>query len=171
MAPGIPVALALLAGAPAAADYGPEVAAPPQESAKPSEPSCAEQAIAHPNAIVVCAQRPQGYRINRDIMEAKREKQRQDSGRPTKPGTLTDNSCKMVGPMGCRGYAGINVIGAALTAAEMAARISRGQEIGSMFVTDPQKSEYEFYAEAKKRREAEEAAAAAAAKTQGTAGP
>jgi hypothetical protein len=58
---------------------------------------------------------------------------------------------------------------AALTAAEMAKRLSQGKEVGSMFKTDPQPTEYQLYLEAKERREAEEAdkagkAAAAAAK-------
>jgi hypothetical protein len=58
----------------------------------------------------------------------------------------------------------INLLAAAATAAEMADRLSKGQEIGSMFVTDPQPSEYQLYLEAKKEREAKEAAKAAKAK-------
>jgi hypothetical protein len=180
---GLWVAAALLADPPAVAaanappttqvaDHGADVVAEPSEpQASTAEPNCAAQAVANPNAIVVCAQRPQGYRLNRDVMEAKRDKRRQDAGRPTRPGTMTDNSCEMVGPMGCRGMIGINVLAAAATAAEMAARISRGEEIGSMFVTDPQKSEYELYVEAKRRREAAEAEAAAKAKTKATVEP
>ena len=60
----------------------------------------------------------------------------------------------------------INMIAAAATLAQMADRLSKGQEIGSMFVTDPQESEYQYYVEAKKAREAKEAAAAAKAKAQ-----
>ena len=71
------------------------------------------------------------------------------------------NSCA-VGPAGCQ-YAGINLLGAALTAAQMAERAAKGQEIGSMFQTDPHPTEYQLYVEAKKRREAKEAAAAAKA--------
>jgi hypothetical protein len=44
-----------------------------------------------------------------------------------------------------------------MTAAEMAKRLSKGQEVGSMFKTDPQPSEYQLYLEAKHRREAKEA--------------
>jgi hypothetical protein len=65
--------------------------------------------------------------------------------------------------MGCGPQAGINLIGAALTAAEIASRLAKGQEVGSMFVTDPHRSEYQLYLEAKKRREDKEAAAAAKA--------
>ena len=60
--------------------------------------------------------------------------------------------------------AGINLIGVALTAAQMAERLAKGKEIGSMFVTDPHPSEYQLYVEAKKRREAEEEEKAAAKK-------
>jgi hypothetical protein len=54
----------------------------------------------------------------------------------------------------------------------MAARLSKGQEIGSMFRTTPEMSEYELYQEAKRAREAKEAdaAAAAAARAKGAAG-
>lgn len=176
---GMSVAIALLAGAPApagadeatATTEGPPAAASAPTEQKSEEPNCAAQAVANPNAIVVCAQRPQGYRLNRDVMEANRDKRRQDAGRPTRPGTMTDNSCEMVGPMGCRGMIGINILSAAATAAEMAARLSKGEEIGSMFVTDPQKSEYELYVEAKRRREAAEAQAATKAKTKATVEP
>ena len=59
--------------------------------------------------------------------------------------------------------AGINLIGMALTAAEMAKRVASGQEIGSMFQTDPTMSEYQIYQIEKQRREVEEAQAAAEA--------
>jgi hypothetical protein len=111
--------------------------------------------------IVVCTQRPQGYRIDPDIMEAKRELH--SGGRPVKPGTAPPPDCATVGPLPCA-MAGINLIGAALTAAEMARRLAKGEEIGSMFKTDPQPNEYELYKMAKARREADEAEQAAAKK-------
>jgi hypothetical protein len=46
----------------------------------------------------------------------------------------------------------------------MADRLSKGQEIGSMFETTPAKGEYQLYLEAKKEREAAEADKAAKAK-------
>jgi hypothetical protein len=52
--------------------------------------------------------------------------------------------------------AGINLVAAAATAAEMAKRLATGEEIGSMFVTDPHPSEYQLYLYAKARREADE---------------
>jgi hypothetical protein len=47
----------------------------------------------------------------------------------------------------------VNLLAVALTAAQMAERLSKGQEIGSMFRTDPQMSEYEYYQLAKAERE------------------
>jgi hypothetical protein len=111
--------------------------------------------------IVICTQRPQGYRLNPDVMEAKRETH--SSSRPVRPGFKAVPDCASVGPFPCVS-AGIPIIGAALTAAEMAKRIAEGKEVGSMFVTDPHPSEYQLYQMAKARREAEEAEKAALAK-------
>ena len=77
--------------------------------------------------------------------------------RPKPPERFVDTSCRSVGPMGCGPPAGINLIGAALTAAEMAKRLAAGKEIGSMFVTDPNPTEYQLYQMAKHEREAREA--------------
>jgi uncharacterized membrane protein YqiK len=55
----------------------------------------------------------------------------------------------------------INLLAAAATLGEMADRLSKGQEVGSMFVTDPHPSEYQLYLEAKREREAKEAEAKA----------
>jgi hypothetical protein len=70
----------------------------------------------------------------------------------------------VVGPAGCITAPGINLLAAALTAAEMADRISKGEEIGSMFMTTPTPTEYDLYVEAKRQREAEESEKAAKAK-------
>jgi len=58
--------------------------------------------------------------------------------------------------MGCRGQTGINLLAAGMTLAKMADRLSRGQEIGSMVITDPHPSEYQLYRDAKATREAQE---------------
>ena len=111
--------------------------------------------------IVICAERPQGYRLNPDVMEAKREVR--SGGRPPRPSTETPPpDCRTVGPTPCLN-AGINLLAAAGTAAEMARRIAAGQEVGSMFLTDPHPDEYHLYLMAKARREAEEAETAAKA--------
>ena len=120
-------------------------------------------ANAQPGEIVVCGKRPEGFRIDPDVLAAKRAMH--GGGRPRRPDRMVDRSCAVVGAAGCIGAnPGINLIGAALTAAEIAARLSRGQEIGSLFITDPTPSEYQLYQEAKRDREAKEAEAAAIAK-------
>jgi hypothetical protein len=67
------------------------------------------------------------------------------------------NNCSTVGPMGCRGVPTIDLLAAAVTAGKIADRLSKGQEIGSIFITDPHPSEYQLYLEAKKAREEKEA--------------
>lgn len=168
MPAGLPVALALLAQAASPASdtaYGP--AAPPAVvvSAQPAKPPAGDCSTARPDPnsreIVICAQRTDGYRLNRDVMEARREMK--NGSRPHNPHeTVRPNDCATVGPMGCRGGPTINLMAAALTAAEMARRAAKGEEIGSMFKTTPASTEYELYLQAKKRREAEELAKAAA---------
>ena len=65
--------------------------------------------------------------------------------------------------MGCRGSPTINLLAAAARSPN-GQRLAKGQEIGSMFKTEPTPSEYQLYREAKKEREAKEAEAAAKAK-------
>jgi hypothetical protein len=184
---GLPVAIALLApaatlpiaaaqptaaqttaAAPASAaaassTYGPAApVAARKASPKPAEDSCAApQAAANARDIVICAQRPNGYRLNPDVMEARREIH--SGGRPHNPHeSFRPHDCG-IGPAPCM-TPGINLIGAALVAAEMASRLAKGEEIGSMFKTTPSPTEYQLYLEAKHAREAKEAEAAAKAK-------
>jgi hypothetical protein len=143
--------------------YGPVRADPPKPAASvPLAESCATAAATgNTRDIVICAQRPEGYRINSDVMEAKREIH--SSGPPRYPHeTFRTRDCGTVGPMPCFD-AGINIVGAAMTAVAMIERLAKGQEIGSMFVTDPHPDEYQLYRLAKQRREAKEAAEALAA--------
>jgi hypothetical protein len=183
MPAGLPAALVLLAqaaGAAVPADappaiYGPAAPAVPKPAAAPAKPAetCPTPALAgNSQEIVICAEKPQGYRINPDVLKARREKR--SGGRPTRPGPIAmkDNSCTVVGTAPCMGvFTGINLLAAAATLAEMGDRLSKGEEIGSMFVTDPQPSEYQLYLEAKREREAKEAekAKAAAAKAKAAA--
>ena len=162
-APSAPAAAPPPAASEATSVYGPDYKPPkpePRIVVTPApDPVC--QSREQQGQIVICAPRPQGYRLNPDVMEARREKR---SGEGTKPPEYRtrDNSCATVGPMGCFN-AGINLLAAAATAAEMAKRIAEGKEIGSMFVTDPHPDEYQLYLMAKTRREAREAEEAAAA--------
>ena len=173
MLAALSVAIAMLAEGVGEAPANPPPAAPPA-AAQPAaavQPAAAAQPAtidrcpklppdAHPGEIVVCGQKPQGFRIDPDVLEASRGKH--GGGRHKRPERLGDTSCAVVGPAGCIGAgAGINLIGAALTAAQMAERLAKGQEIGSMFRTTPEESEYELYKDAKREREAKEAEAAA----------
>jgi len=168
---GLSVALAIAAPAAAGAAAPPSATvAPAAPVASPTDPCAAPAPEPETGEILVCGERPQGYRIDPDIIEAKRLKRSRSAGRPIRPGpgAVKDTSRCAVGPEGCQS-AGINLVGAAVTAAQMAERLARGQGIGSMFVTDPQLSEYQLYVIAKRAREAREAeekakAAAAAAK-------
>ena len=156
---GLP--LALFAQAVAAS---PATPTPPAASVKPAERDCApQQPSANPNEIVVCAVKPQGYRIDPDLMEARRQKKQGAAGRPKSPHeSYADHSCATVGPMGCRGGPTINLLAAGLVAAEIAGRVAKGEEVGSIFKTTPEPTEYQLYLEAKQRREAKEEAEAAA---------
>ena len=58
----------------------------------------------------------------------------------------------------------VNLLAAALTLATIAQKAAKGENVGQMFVTDPQLSEYELYKLAKSEREAKEAADVTAAK-------
>jgi hypothetical protein len=168
MPAGLPIAFLLLAqAATAAPGYGPSAPDPPKATAAPAGDSgrdCMAQ-NKDPNAkqIVICAPKPQGYRLPPDIVEARRLKKQGETVGPKNPHeTFADHSCATVGPMGCRGTPAINLVAVAAVAAEMSARMAKGQEVGSMFETTPTSSEYQYYLEAKKRREEKEAQAAAA---------
>ena len=172
MPAGLSVALALsvqAATAPSPA-YGPAsttAAAPAAAPVKEAQRECTTPAVPDPNSreIVVCALRPQGYRLDPDVLEARRLKKKGEAGRPHNPHeTYADHSCATVGPMGCRGQPTIDIFTAAAALATMAQRLSKGQEIGSMFQTQPTSSEYQLYLEAKRQREETEAEKAAKAK-------
>lgn len=126
---------------------------PAPRAASAAVPDCPRQG-SDSQTIVICTERPQGYRLDPDVMEAKRLKR--NPGPPVRPGGRTIPDCRNVGPQPCQ-TAGINLIGAALTAAQMAERLAKGQEVGSMFQTDPTMSEYQLYEAAKAKREAQEA--------------
>jgi hypothetical protein len=155
---GLSVALVSLAQAASAAPATPPAAA----AAKPPEQDCRNlPPTPDSRSIVVCAPKPQGYRIDPDVIEAHREHRNQSGPKPRE--TMKQNDCATVGPMGCRFQPTVDFVSAAAALAKMAATISQGGNVGKMFVTTPELSEYQLYVEAKKRREAKEAQAAAAA--------
>jgi len=164
MAVALPVAFLLLAEG---AAYGPDAPAPPKvATAKPAGDPCATQTpSATTRDIVICAQRPNGYRLNPDVMEARKEKREANAGRLKTPSEKAQVSGGCVGPNSCV-PTGPNLLAVAIGAATMAKRLAEGKEIGSMFETTPQPDEYHLYLAAKQRREereAEERAAALAA--------
>src|SRR5215210_7790938 len=100
MPAGLPVAIALLVAAPGVAaappapspSYGPP-APPPPAPKPPVKRAGAGCATPTPKAdtreIVVCAERPQGYRLDPDVIEAKREMR---SGRRKPPERFADTN-------------------------------------------------------------------------------
>jgi hypothetical protein len=172
---GLPAAFLILAqaatqaatSAPPHPVYGPAAPAPPSPAPAPTkaaERDCAPQPKPGSNEIVVCAVKPQGYRLPPDVVEARRLKKQGEAGRAHNPHeTYADHSCANLGPMGCRGGPTIDLIAIAATAAEISKRLANGQEIGSIFETTPHPSDYQFYQEAKREREAKEAETAAKA--------
>ena len=145
----------------AAALFGQQAEPPPPA---PAKAECSPK-VPDPNSreIVVCAPKPEGYRIDPNVMAAKKAKREALAGRPKPPENFKDHSCKVVGSAPCMDAPMINLPGAVATAVQMGQRLAKGQEIGSMFVTDPQPSEYQLYLQAKKEREEKEADAAAKA--------
>src|SRR5688572_20246306 len=97
MPPGLTLGIALLAEVAGAA---PPELPPTTAEASPQAAERCSSPVPNPDSgeIVVCVQRPEGYRLNPDVMEAKRQLRR---GRPKPPETMKDNSCASVGPMGC----------------------------------------------------------------------
>lgn len=174
MSVGLNLALVLLAQASTASPpaqgnaYGPVAAAPSNPAPVPHDQSqreCAPQnKDPRSNAIVVCAVKPDGYRLPPDIVEARRLKKEGVTIRPRNPHeTFADHSCAHVGPMGCRGAPTLDMLAVAATAAEISKRMAKGQEIGSIFQTEKSSTDYQYYQMAKKEREEKEAAAAAKA--------
>jgi hypothetical protein len=171
MPAGLTVAIALFAQAATAASpsqpvYGPAPLAPakPASTAKAVRECVNQNKDPNGNEIVVCAVKPEGYRLPADIVEARRLKKQGITGPPHNPHeTFADHSCATVGPMGCRGTPTINLLAVAVTAAEIQQRLAKGQEIGSIFQTEKASSDYKLFLQAKAEREAKEAQAAAKA--------
>ena len=156
--------LLLLAEAAAAGPAAPTEAKPPVTVETASDEDCAEanRGGADTRTITVCAQRPQGYRLNPDVMAAKRVKRTGRGAAPKPPENFKRDECATVGPMGCRGQGVIDIPTAAIAAAQMVAKAVNGEDVGKMFQTDRQLSEYELYLLAKAEREAREEEEAAA---------
>lgn len=150
----------ILTFAAAAAMFGVPAEAPAQAAPEKAATTDCSPRAPDPNSreVIVCVQKPQGFRIDPDVMAAKKARRQALAGRTKTPQEkMRDNGCTVVGAAGCVfDQPGINLLAVAATAAEISARLARGQEIGSIFVTDPQKSEYQYYQDAKKERETKE---------------
>ena len=160
MPAGLSLAIALLAGA--APETG-QPAATPAPAANATNGCGPAPANIEPGEIFVCAPKPQGYRIDPDVLEANRAKRK---GKLKRPERMADTSCASVGPFGCTGLGGggIDLLGAAMVLGSMATKAIRGENVGEMFITDRKPTEYELYKEAKREREAKEAEQAAKAR-------
>ena len=157
MLSGLPIVVLLAAQA-----VGPALPPAPKPKTEAAASACdAPPVDKDKGEIFVCAPRPEGYRIDPDVLKA--SKQARNRTKPKPPERLVDNSCASVGPHGCT-TTGVNLLNAALVLATMAQKAASGGDVGQMFVTDPQLSEYDYYKLAKSEREAKEAADATAAK-------
>jgi hypothetical protein len=137
---------------------------PPVTAETATDETCEEatKPDADTRTITVCAQRPNGYRLNPDVMAAKRIKRTGRGAGPKPHENFKQDDCATVGPMGCRGGPAIDIPSAAIAAAQMVAKAVNGENVGEMFKTDKQLSEYELYLLAKAEREAREDEEAAA---------
>ena len=144
-----------------AAAQGPAAPAAAAPSKSDASDECRTAIPTEPGEVVVCAVRPNGYRIDPDVLEAERIKKNPRGLK--RPERHVDNSCQTVGPMGCTGAVAGDLLGAAVAVAKMADKLSKGATVGSLLVTDPTPSDYDLYLEAKRQREAREEAAFEAA--------
>jgi len=141
----------------AAAQPADPPAQPPPASASTSREQCRNATpSADKDEIVVCAERQEGYRINSDVLEANRAtKQRGQRPRIVNNVERAPTLCDQIG--GCHALEQINIVNTALIAAQMLAKAAKGENVGHMFRTRPEATEYELYLEAKRQREAREA--------------
>ena len=152
MLSGLPILI--LASAQAA------TAPPPDQPVNPGAVPCQNSSPSNDkDEVVICVERQEGYRLNPDLREAEREMKRKKLRRPER---FADTSRCSVGPQGCVN-SGVPILGIALTAVEIARRAATGGNVGEVFVTEPQTSEYEIYQALKRERDAKRAAADAAA--------
>ena len=146
--------IALQAASSASAISGPPIPPKPKKTAAAS--TCKTPVPVEPGVIVVCAERPQGYRIDADVLAA-RKLHRDRSGAPKRE-LLKDTACQTVGPAGCINQPMIDLVQAAAAAVNMARTALKGGNVGKLFVTNPEPSEYQLYVAAKQDREAAEEA-------------
>ena len=134
-------------------------APPPAPAAATEEPCRDIRPTGNEREIVICAQRPQGYRLNPDVMASSRAaRQQRNPPKPPERPKGAPTLCEHIG--GCTGLESIDWVSTAIVAGTMAAKAAKGENVGKMFVTRPEATEYELYLAAKREREALEAEAA-----------
>ena len=135
----------------AAASVGPPAPPKPRKVAAATS-SCQTPTLSEPGVIVVCAPPPQGYGLDPDVIAA-RKLHRNKSG-PGRRELLANTTCRTVGPGGCIAPPAIDLVSAVAMAATMVRTALTGGNVGKLFVTTPEPTEYELYAAAKADREA-----------------
>nr|WP_314447345.1 hypothetical protein [uncultured Sphingomonas sp.] len=116
-------------------------------------PDPCRRGVVEPGVILVCGKRDD-YRIDPDVLKAQRLLHNQVKPKP--PERFVDTSCQVVGVMGCINKPTVNVLQAISTGAAMAKALVNGDNVGKLFITDRELSEYELYQQAKRDREEKE---------------
>ena len=99
MLSGLPIVLLFAAQAAAAESYGPAQPPAPKPKTEAAASACAAPVVDKDKGeIFVCAPRPEGYRIDPDVLKASKQARNRTKLRP--PERLIDNSCASVGPHG-----------------------------------------------------------------------
>lgn len=113
-----------------------------------------------PRNILICGQRREGFRLDPDVMEAKR--QVESSSRSTSPEAPTAEAACSLQPMGCgKSLDSLDLANVAIVLGTTAIRAAKGEEWSKTFKTGGP-DEYQQYQQAKQRREARDAGLAAA---------
>lgn len=133
---------------------------PAAEPAKRSDSAHRECDTPDARHIIVCAERPRGYRLDPSVVEANKEAA--VNNRAADSRTPAAQSVCSTQPMGCgKGLGSVDLVNVAIVAGTMAVRAAEGEDWKKAFrVGGP--DEYQLYQAAKRKREAEEAEQAAA---------
>ena len=140
--------------------YGPAIpSAPPETKLQVVEENCKSR---DPDEIVVCAEKPEGYRIDPSVMEAQREAE--NASRSASAAIPAAQASCSASPFGCgTGLEGLDLLNVAVVVGTMAVRAAKGEDWTKPFKTGGP-DEYQLYKQAKERREAHDAERKAAAK-------
>lgn len=139
-------------------DYRPPTPVPVRTASQAPRSNCQSQDISD---ITVCAQRPQGYRLDPNVVDAERQA---DRARASASAALppAQASCAR-SPMGCgTGLEGLDLANVAIVLGTTAVKAAEGQDWQGIFKKGGS-NEYQLYLEAKEQREARKLEAQAAA--------